>query len=271
MTPRRHRDGVIVLKFCPNIGMLFNEVPFLDRFEACRQAGFKMVEFPWPYAYSPGELKAGLADSGLDLLLFDFPVGDWDGGDRGDATHPDKVSVFRDGVELGLGYAAELNVTKITCLVGKRLPEVPYAEQWRVLVKNLQFTCDRCSDRGITVLCEIFNEEDHPGFFLTRSRQALDLLKAVGRDNCRILYDVYHMQKTEGNLIDTLRCHLDSIGHIQIADVPGRHQPGTGEINYRFLLKALEGMGYDRWIGLEYLPDGPTLASLDWLQKFSLT
>lgn len=255
-----------MLKYCPNIGMLFQEIPFLDRFDACRQAGFKAVEFPWPYAYSTGELQAGLKDSRLELILFDFPVGDWEAGDRGWATEPDSIRLFRDGVELALGYAAELNVKKITCLVGKRLPDVTFAEQWAVLVKNLQLACDRCRRQGVTVLCEIFNEDDHPGFFLTSTRQALDLLEAVGRANCRILYDVYHMQKTEGNLTGTVRRHLDSIGHIQIADVPGRHQPGTGEINYRFFLHALERMGYTGWVGLEYIPEGSTLDSLAWVK-----
>ena len=257
-----------MLEFAPNIGMLFQEIPFLDRFEACRKAGFTTIEFPFPYAYSPEELHSRLSENHLDLLLFDFPAGDWVAGERGFAADPDKIDIFREGVEQAIGYAAKLNVKKLTCIVGKRLAKFTYAEQWSLLVKNLQFACDRIGRYGITLLCEIFNEEDHPNFFLTRTHQAMDLLAAVRRNNCLIQYDVYHMQKIEGNLTDTVRRHLDSIGHIQIADVPGRHQPGTGEINYRFFIGALERMGYSGWVGLEYIPDGSTLESLKWLEAF---
>lgn len=259
-----------MVRFSPNIGMLFHEVPFLERFEASRRAGFEMIEFPWPYAYSSMELQKRLVDSHLDLLLFDFPVGNWEAGDRGNATDPDKVKVFTDGIDQALGYAMELKVKKLTCLVGKRLAGFTYDHQWAVLVKNLQFACDRVGRYGITLLCEIFNEEDHPGFFLTHTSQALALLKAVGRSNCLIQYDVYHMQKVEGNLTDTIRLYQNSIGHIQIADVPGRHQPGTGEINYPFFLRFLQRTGYSGWVGLEYIPKGPTLDSLAWIKKWGL-
>jgi hydroxypyruvate isomerase len=264
-------QGVVtVLKFSINTGMLFTERPFLDRFEACRSAGFAHVEFPFPYAFDPHVLNAAIQKSGLELILFDLPVDDWDAGGRGCATDPHAIETFRGGVERAIHYASILKPKFLTCIVGKKIKGVSYGEQKAVLVDNLRHACGLLAPVGIDLLVEVFNDCDHPGFFLTSVDVAAALLAEVDRPNLKIQFDTYHVQLMEGDLSRLITRHINAIGHIQIGDVPGRHQPGTGKINFAGLFRDLEGLRYSGYIGLEYIPLGETGDSLEWMKKARL-
>lgn len=260
-----------MLKFCANIGMLFPGLPFLERFAACRSAGFHYVEFPFPYAYEPRLLRALLLDNRLDLILFDLPVDDWDAGGRGSAADPTAVRTFRDGLERAVEYASALRPKHLTCLVGKRIPGIAHSDQWKILVDNLQYAADRIQSMAINLLVEVFNDHDHPDFFLTRVSDAGALVQAVNRSNFFIQIDTYHTQKMEGNVTSRVREYFSQIAHIQIGDVPGRHQPGTGKIDFPFFLNTLDQLGYRGWLGLEYIPLGDTKAALEWLNHVSVS
>ena len=259
-----------MLKFSINTGMLFAERPFLDRFEACRSAGFASVEFPFPYAFDQHVLKAAIQKSGLELILFDLPVDDWDSGGRGCATDPHATETFRRGLETALHYASLLKPKFLTCIVGKKIKGLSYGEQKAVLVDNLRLACDLLGPMAIDLLVEVFNDCDHPDFFLTRVDAAAALVAEVDRSNLKIQFDTYHVQLMEGDLSRLITRHIGAIGHIQIGDVPGRHQPGTGKINFAGLFKDLEGLAYSGYIGLEYIPLGGTKDSLEWMKNARL-
>lgn len=254
--------------FAANLTFLFNEHAFLDRFKAARDAGFRHVEYMFPYEHDPAKLRRLLDDNGLEQVLFNLPAGDWAAGDRGIANNPRRVDEFRRGVDRALEYARVLGVKRINCLVGKRLETAPYEEPWQTLVQNLREAAKRLAEEDRWLLVEPLNSYDIPGFFLTTSRDTLRLFDEVGAANLKLQYDVYHMQRMEGSLTATIRENLGRIGHIQIADNPGRHQPGTGEINYRFLIPELDRIGYQGFVGLEYAPDPDTLSSLGWLKEY---
>ncbi|MCB2145276.1 MAG: TIM barrel protein [Deltaproteobacteria bacterium] len=259
-----------MLRFAINTGMLFTERPFLDRFEACRSAGIENVEFPFPYAFDPHAVNDKIRKSGLDLILFDLPVDDWDSGGRGCATDPLAVDLFRDGLTRAITYASILSPKFLTCIVGKRLHDIPYTTQQNVLVDNLQYASDKLAPMNIDLLVEIFNDHDHPDFFLTRVSDAVSLVKLVGRPNFKIQIDTYHVKLMEGKLNGLIKQHGADIGHIQIGDVPGRHQPGTGRINFLSLFEELDRIDYSGYIGLEYIPLGGSLESLAWLKNSEL-
>lgn len=254
-------------KFSANITMLFTEVPFEDRFKETGAAGFKFVEYLFPYDYEAGDLVDRLKSNGLTQVLFNLPAGDWAGGDRGIAGNPHRVDEFREGVDEALKYAKALDVDRINCLVGKEIEGVSLTEQWKTMVENIAYAADKLASDGRTLVIEPINTFDIPGFLLNTTQDALKIVNEVKAENLKIQYDVYHMQKMEGNLVATLESHLDHIGHIQIADNPGRHQPGTGEINYPFVLNALDRIGYQGYVGLEYVPDPDTTASLSWVKE----
>ena len=254
-------------KFSANLTMLFGEVSFEKRFTASSEAGFKFVEYLFPYDYPAQDLFEHLQQNGLKQVLFNLPAGNWAEGDRGIACHPGRIEEFRAGVDSALEYARILDVERINCLVGKGSPGADLSEQWKVLVDNLAYAADKLVADNRMLLVEPINIFDIPGFFLSTTRDGLKLLKDVNAANLKIQYDVYHMQRMEGNLLPTIEANLEQIGHIQIADNPGRHQPGTGEINYRFLLEALDRMGYQGYVGLEYIPEPDTTASLGWINK----
>jgi len=254
-------------RFSINISMLFGEYPFLERFAAAREAGFEYVEYMFPYEHPAQTLRDLLEQNGLKQVLFNLSAGDWGAGERGVAADPNRITEFRQGVDRALEYADVLGVKRINCLVGKCVDGTSRDEQWRVMVQNLAFAAGRLAEANRMLLVEPINTYDIPGFLLSTSRDALRLLDEVAADNLMLQYDVYHMQKMEGNLTDTIRGNLERIGHIQIADVPGRHQPGTGELNYRFLLEELDRMGYNGFVGLEYIPEPDTVSSLEWLQE----
>jgi len=255
-------------KFAANLSMLFTELPFLERFAAAQAAGFTAVEYLFPYDYPKEQLAALLRQHGLKQVLHNLPAGDWAAGERGIACHPDRVAQFRDGVYRAIEYADALDCPQLNCLAGK-LPAGVAAEEARaVLVANLRFAAQQLEAHGIRLLVEPINHFDIPGFFLTRTDQALALIDEVGSQNLFVQYDIYHAQRMEGELGETLRRHLPRIGHIQLADNPGRHEPGTGEINYAWLLRHIDAIGWKGHIGCEYKPRSTTVEGLDWIRSY---
>lgn len=255
-------------KFAANLSMLFTERDFPDRFAAAADAGFGGVEYLFPYAYPTDELADALARHGLTQVLHNLPAGDWEAGERGIACHPDRTSEFREGVEMGVEYARALGCPQLNCLAGLTPAGVDPKKVRQTLVENLRFAAARLGEAGIRLLVEPINTRDMPGFYLNRSRQALELIEEVGSSNLFVQYDVYHMQIMEGDLAHTLESHLDRIAHIQIADNPGRHEPGSGEINYPFLFGWLDRIGYEGWVSCEYKPRSDTLSGLDWIRPY---
>ena len=256
-------------RFAANLTMLFTEVPFLDRFEHAAKAGFKAVEFLFPYAWTAEEIKQRLDANGLALVLHNLPAGDWDAGERGIACHPDRVSEFREGVGKAIAYAKVLSVGQLNCLVGKAPAGVPEDLLRQTVVDNLRYAGAELKKVGLRLLIEPINTFDIPGFYLNRTVQAIEILDEVGADNAFVQYDIYHAQRMEGELANTAQKQLARIGHIQLADNPGRNEPGTGEINYAFLFAHLDRIGYDGWIGCEYKPAASTEAGLGWIQKLA--
>jgi hydroxypyruvate isomerase len=252
-------------KFAANLTMLFTEVPFLDRFERAAAAGFDAVEFLFPYAHPTREIKARLEAHRLALVLHNLPAGDWDAGERGIACLPGRVDEFRAGVARALEVATAIRVPQLNCLAGKAPPGVDEALLRRTFVANLRFAATALKKAGIRLLVEPINGWDIPGFYLQRTAQAIELMDEVDSDNLWLQYDIYHAQRMEGELAATLERHLPRIAHVQLADNPGRHEPGTGEIHYPFLFAHLDRIGYRGHVGCEYKPATTTEAGLGWL------
>lgn len=259
-------------KFAANLTMLFNEVGFMERFDQAAAAGFTAVEFLFPYDTPVEQLKEALARNRLQLVLHNLPAGDWAAGERGIACHPDRVAEFRTGVDKAIAYASALGVKQVNCLAGIKPQNVSDADARNTLVANLKFAAPKLAAAGIRLLIEPINTYDIPGFFLNRTQQALDIIAEVGKDggsdNVFVQYDIYHMQRMEGELAKTIEKNLGKIGHLQLADNPGRNEPGTGEINYAFLFAFLDKIGYAGWIGCEYKPATTTAAGLGWAAPF---
>jgi hydroxypyruvate isomerase len=256
-------------KFAANLTMLFNEVPFLERFERAAKAGFRAVEFLFPYAYEAREIRQRLDDNGLTLVLHNLPAGNWDAGERGIACHPDRVEEFRSGVAKAVEYAKALGVGQLNCLAGKAPAGVDEATLRKTFVANLRYAAAELNKAGLKLLVEPINTFDIPGFYLNRTAQALEILDEVGAGNAFVQYDIYHAQRMEGELAATMQKHLARIAHIQLADNPGRNEPGTGEIDYAFLLAHLDRIGYGGWVGCEYKPATTTEAGLVWRQRLA--
>jgi hydroxypyruvate isomerase len=254
-------------KFAANLTMLFTEYDFLDRFDRAAKAGFRGVEYLFPYAYKPEQLAEKLAANGLTQVLHNLPAGNWEGGERGIACLPDRVNEFRDGVGRAIEYAKVLNCPQLNCLSGIEPGSADAAKVRDTFVGNIRYAADELKKHGIRLLIEPINTRDIPGFYLNRTKQALDLIDESGSDNIFVQYDVYHMQIMEGDLARTVETNLARIKHIQLADNPGRNEPGTGEINYPFLFGFFDRIGYDGWIGCEYKPRGKTEDGLDWFTK----
>ena len=253
-------------KFAANLTMLFTEHAFLDRFEHAAKAGFRAVEFLFPYAFQAAEIRSRLDTNDLKLVLHNLPAGDWDAGERGIACLPDRVDEFREGVATAIEYATTLAVPQLNCLAGKTPLGASDDTLRRTFVANLRFAAAELKKANLKLLIEPINSFDIPGFYLTRTAQALSLLDEVGADNAFVQYDIYHAQRMEGELAATLQKHLARIAHVQLADNPGRHEPGSGEINYEFLFEHLDRIGYRGWIGCEYKPATSTEAGLGWLK-----
>lgn len=251
-------------KLAANLTMLFGEVGFLDRFGEAARAGFRGVEFLFPYAFHADQIADKLNLYQLDLVLHNLPAGNWEAGERGIACHPNRVGEFQEGVDEALRYAKVLGVKQLNCLVGIRPPGVSSESARETLVGNLTFAAGKLKDAGIRLLIEPINTFDIPGFFLSHTKQAVDLIKDTGSDNLFVQYDIYHMQRMEGELANTIKANLPLIKHVQLADNPGRFEPGTGEINYRYLFGLLDQLGYDGWIGCEYKPKSNTVDGLGW-------
>ena len=255
-------------RFAANLTMLFTEVPFMDRFAAAAEAGFEAVEFLFPYEFEKGRIADALEANRLSLVLHNLPAGDWGASERGIACHPSRMAEFREGVERAVGYAKALGCPRLNCLAGIAQPLVPADQARRTLVENLRYAATVLRGEGIELLLEPVNTRDVPGFFLPRTRQALEIMDEVGSDNLRLQFDIYHAQVMDGDLTPTIEANLGRIGHLQVADNPGRNEPGTGEINFPFLFRRLDELGYGGWIGCEYKPRAATGAGLDWLRPY---
>lgn len=255
-------------RFSANLSLLFTEVPFLERFAAAADAGFSAVECQFPYAWAADDIATALARSKLQLVLHNLPAGAWEQGERGIACHPARIDEFRAGVRQAIEYAQALGCPRLNCLAGLLPAGVSPALAHRTLVDNLRHAAQALADAGLQLLVEPVNHFDMPGFVLNYTAQAAALLDEVGAPNLLIQYDVYHAQRMEGELAATLAHHLPRIGHIQIADNPGRHEPGSGEIHYHWLFGHLDRIGYSGWVGCEYRPAAGTLAGLGWCQGY---
>ncbi|RFB80915.1 hydroxypyruvate isomerase [Methylovirgula sp. 4M-Z18] len=256
-------------KFSANLSMLFLEVPFLERFGAAKKAGFHGVEYVSPYEFGAEEIAKLLSEHQLEQVLFNLPAGDWGKGERGIACHPDRVEEFRAGVDKAITYAKALQCPQVNCLAGIVPTDVSAADARATLVSNLRFAAERLQAAGILLLLEPINHYDIPGFCVTKSAQGISIMDEVGSANLKLQYDIYHMQRMEGELANTAQKLLPRIAHIQLADNPGRNEPGTGEINYPFLFAHLARIGYAGWIGCEYKPKGGTNAGLGWMKGLS--
>ena len=247
--------------------MMFNEVDFLGRFERAARAGFKGVEYLFPYGWPKEQLVDELGKHHLKQVLHNLPAGDWRTGERGIACLPGREGEFQDGVGMALDYAKALKCDRLNCLVGKAPQEKPEKIR-QTLVNNLQFAATALEKENIRFLIEPLNSQDIPGFYLVHTQDALQLFREVNRPNLWLQYDIYHMQVMEGNLTKTIRDNFSRIMHLQIADNPGRHEPGTGEINFTNLFRFIDEAGYGGWIGCEYIPAGKTEDGLQWVKPY---
>lgn len=255
-------------RFDANLTMLFTDVGFLGRFERAARAGFKAVEYLFPYDWPKEQVAEELRRHGLEQVLFNLPAGNWQAGERGIACLPGRVGEFREGVGRAIDYAKALRCPRLNCLVGLTPQGVPAEEVHHTLVDNLRFAAAALEKEDIRLLVEPVNNSDIPGFHLVHTKDALHLFEEVGHANLWLQYDIYHMQVMEGNLTRTIRENLPRIAHMQVADNPGRHEPGTGEINYANLFRFIDEAGYDGWIGCEYNPSGATEAGLEWVRPY---
>ena len=255
-------------RLAANLTMMFNEVDFLERFEAAARAGFTGVEYLFPYGHDKERLAELLERNQLTQVLHNLPAGDWEAGDRGVACQPGRVGEFQDGVGEAIEYATALGCRQVNCLAGIAPEGADPDRLHETFVSNLGFAVRSLEEAGIRLLIEPINTRDMPGFYLHHTAHARSTIEEVGSQNLGLQYDVYHMQIMEGDLTRTMQANLDLIRHVQVADNPGRNEPGTGEINHTFLFDALDGMGYDGWIGCEYRPLTTTTAGLNWAKDY---
>ncbi len=256
------------MRFCANVSMLFKEVDLLERFGRAADAGFTAVEFWWPSGEDVGQVEAAVKDAGLQVPLFNFDAGDMPGGDRGLLSDPDRQQQFRDNVPVALELAQSLGCRRLNALVGLELEDTDTAEQLELARDNVAWAAEQAANHGIEIMIEAVNTFENGPYLLPNTAAASNFVERVGRDNVKLQYDAYQMQRMEGNVVATLRDHADRIGHIQIADSPDRGEPGTGELNYSYILAAVDDLGYGGWIGLEYSPTTETTEdSLAWLPK----
>ena len=255
-------------RFAANLSMMFNEAPFLDRFEAAGKAGFKGVEFLFPYEHPAAEIKARLDGAGLEQVLFNAPPGDWAGGERGTASLPGRQQEFRDGIMQALDYAGVLGNRLVHVMAGIPGAEVRPGVAAATYVANVAWAAEQAHGRGVTIVLEPINHRDMPGFFLNTMAQGAAVVEALGRERVGLQFDVYHCQVTEGDVTKRMAALMPWIAHIQIADVPARHEPGTGELGWRFILSEMDRLGYAGWVGCEYRPKGDTVAGLVWREQF---
>ncbi|PHK96890.1 hydroxypyruvate isomerase [Pseudoroseomonas rhizosphaerae] len=255
-------------RFAANLSMMFQEVPFLDRFAAARAAGFEAVEFLFPYDFPAAEIASRLKDHGLRQVLFNAPPGDWAAGERGMACIPGRQGEFRDALKKGLEYAAALSCPRLHVMPGLRPEGVAHDTLTAVYGANLAWAAEECAKAGMKAVIEPINQRDIPGIFMTTMQQGADIIAAVGPDKLGLQFDLYHCQVSEGDIVKRVEKHLPIIAHMQVADVPGRNEPGTGEVNWPFVFDRLDALGYRGWIGCEYRPAGETVAGLGWFAPY---
>ena len=254
-------------RFAANLSMMFNEHPFLDRFAAAAKAGFSAVEFLFPYDVPAAEIRTRLDDNGLQQILFNMPPGDWSAGERGTACLPGRTADFRDSVKLALEYAAVLGAKRLHCMAGLAPAATSPTTLASLYAVNLAWACEQAKAAGVLVVIEPINHRDMPGYVLNTTSQAASFVEAIGRDRLAVLFDIYHCQVTEGDLTTRLAKLMPVIGHIQVADVPGRNEPGTGEVNWDYVFSRIDALGYDGWVGCEYRPAAETTAGLSWFAR----
>lgn len=255
-----------MVKLAANLSLMFTQLPFLDRIEAAADAGFTGVEFMFPYDSPADDIAARAARHGVEIILFNLPAGDWAGGERGIGALPDRVAECRRGAELGLQYARDLGCRKLHLMAGIAPADAVHRQ---TLIDNIAFAADLIGPHGIDLLLEAINSKvDIPGYFYSTTDAALSVMRAVERPNVKLQYDIYHMQIMEGDIARTIERLLGDIGHMQLADNPGRAEPGTGEINYDWLLSHIDALGYQGWIGCEYRPRADTAAGLGWAKSY---
>lgn len=255
-------------RFAANLSMMFNEVPFLDRFALAAKAGFRGVEFLFPYEHPAAEIAARLKDNGLQQVLFNAPAGDFAKGERGMAAIPGKQAAFRDSIKLALEYAATLACPRLHIMAGLKPEGVVHDTLTAVYGANLAYAAEECARLGVKPIIEPINHRDIPGFFLNTTDQAAAIIAAIGPEKLGLQFDLYHCQITEGDVVKRVEKHLPLIAHMQVADTPGRHEPGTGEVNWPFVFKTIDALGFRGWIGCEYRPAGETLAGLSWFAPY---
>jgi len=255
-------------KFNANLSMMFNEAPFLERFGAAAKAGFRGVEFLFPYDFPAAQVREQLDKHKLEMVLFNMPPGDFAAGDRGLACDPARATQFQEGVGKTLEYARALGATQIHCMAGLKPRGVAEEKMRETYIASLKYAGAELAKHNIKLLIEAINTRDIPGFYLNYSAQAFDIMHYANVPNLYFQYDIYHMQIMEGDLAPTVEKNLAKIAHMQLADTPGRHEPGTGEINYPFLFQHFDRIGYKGWIGCEYRPAGKTEDGLGWLKPY---
>ncbi len=256
------------MRFCPNLSMLFKEVDFVERFGRAAAAGFSGVEFWWPSGEDLDRVRSAIKDAGLQVALFNFDAGDMPGGDRGLVSDPDRQQQFRDNVPVALELARSVGCPRLNALVGLRRDSVDTDEQLGLAAENVGWAADQAAEHGIEVMVEAVNTFENGPYLLPTTDAAAAFVERVGRDNVKLQYDAYHMQRMEGNVVATLRDRIGGITHIQVADSPDRGEPGSGELNYRYVFGVLEELPYEGWVGLEYKPTTETTEeSLGWLPK----
>jgi hydroxypyruvate isomerase len=255
-------------RFAANLSMMFNEAPFLDRFALAAKAGFKGVEFLFPYEHPAAEIAARLKDNGLQQVLFNAPAGDFGKGERGMAAIPGKQAAFRESIKLALEYATTLACPRLHIMAGLKPEGVAHDTLTAVYGANLAYAAEECAKVGVKPIIEPINHRDIPGFFLNTTDQAAAIIAAVGPEKLGMQFDLYHCQITEGDVVKRVEKHLPLIAHMQVADTPGRHEPGTGEVNWPFVFKTIDALGFRGWIGCEYRPAGETLAGLSWFAPY---
>lgn len=253
------------LEYAANLSLLYTEAPFLERFDMAAASGFRAVEFHFPYDFNVDDIRSRLTDNGLKLVLFNLHAGDEDAKEWGTLSNPTRKDYFRWSLGIGLDIAKELDCSQINTMFGNRVTGLTPQEQIKCAIENLSYAAPRAEESGVTLLVEALNPIDFPDFFLHRPSASFEIVKNVDHPNVKSLYDIYHAQMIEGNIISSIKDNFPNINHIQIADVPGRHEPGTGEINYPRIFSLLQEIGYQGFIGLEYHPSSDTNSSLKWL------
>jgi hydroxypyruvate isomerase len=257
-----------MIRLAANLTTLFNDLPFLERFAAARACGFEGVELLFPYAHAPELLRSLLARHRLELVQFNLPPGDWEGGERGLAVDPRRRDAFRASVDVALQYARAVGVRQLHCMAGIVPPSLGAEAAHATYVDNLRHAAAAAAPHGIRIMIEPINTFDMPGYFLAGSAQAAAIIAEAGADNVFLQFDLYHMQRMEGQLEERIALLLPLIRHMQLADVPGRHEPGTGTIDWKRLFAHIDQLGYGGWIGCEYFPAADTRSGLGWREQF---